>query len=66
MTRVELRKKRKEAMAVPALDCGLIPVLLDYLVNDKPVPKDPLPTNKQTSNNLANLVSGMVMKNDIL
>ena len=53
-------------MATPALDCGLITILLDRVVDDNPVPKDPLPPDKQPSNNPAPLVSGMATKNEIL
>ena len=56
-TRDELRKQREETMTAPALDGELIPVLLDYVVNEKPVQKDPLPPQKQPSNDSARLMS---------
>ena len=47
MTRIEVRKKREEEIAALASDCGLISVLLNYVVNEKSVTKDPLPPDKQ-------------------
>ena len=58
MTRVGLRKKREEATTAPAMDCGLIPDLLDCVVDNRPVPKVPMLSNKS-----APLVSGTAMKN---
>ena len=47
MTRAELRNKREEVATAPVLDCGLIPELLDYVVDDKSVPKVPLLSDEQ-------------------
>ena len=47
MTRFDERKKIEQATTAPALNCGLIPDLLDYLVDDKPVPKCLLLLNEQ-------------------
>ena len=66
MARVELGKKREEAATTPVLDCGLIPELLDSVVDNKPVPKDPVLSDEQQSITLALLVQGTAMKDDIL
>ena len=44
-----VKKKREETATVSGLDCGLIPELLDCVVDDKPVPKSPFHSDEQQS-----------------
>ena len=62
LTRVELRKKQENPPAVPVVESGSIPKMLNCVAN----PKAPLRVDDHQSTKPARLVPGTTMKNEIL